>query len=162
MQSIGSPLMWSLFAAFVLVALLVDFFAMSKQGAHRVSTREAAIWSLVWVGVSFVFMGWLWWYLGGAGTDEATRSLANAKSLEFLTGYLIEKALAVDNIFVFLMLFTYFAVPATFQKRVLMIGILGALVLRAAMILVGAWLIAQFHWVLYLFGAFLLFTGIKM
>ena len=162
MQSIGSPLMWSLFAAFVLVALLVDFFAMSKQGAHRVSTREAAIWSLVWVGVSFVFMGWLWWYLGGAGTDEAARALANAKSLEFLTGYLIEKALAVDNIFVFLMLFTYFAVPAEFQKRVLMIGILGALVLRAVMILVGAWLIAQFHWILYLFGAFLLFTGIKM
>jgi len=162
MQSIGSPLMWSLFAAFVLVALLVDFFAISKQGAHRVSTREAAVWSLVWVGVSFVFMGWLWWYLGGAGTDEAARSLANAKSLEFLTGYLIEKALAVDNIFVFLMLFTYFAVPPAYQKRVLMIGILGALVLRAAMILVGAWLIAQFHWILYLFGAFLLFTGIKM
>ena len=154
--------MWSLFAAFVLVALLVDFFAMSKQGAHRVSTREAAIWSLVWVGVSFVFMGWLWWYLGGAGTDAAAREVANAKSLEFLTGYLIEKALAVDNIFVFLMLFTYFAVPAEFQKRVLMIGILGALVLRAVLILVGAWLIAQFHWILYLFGAFLLFTGIKM
>ena len=154
--------MWSLFAAFVLVALLVDFFAMSKQGAHRVSTREAAIWSLVWVGVSFVFMGWLWWYLGGAGTDAAAREVANAKSLEFLTGYLIEKALAVDNIFVFLMLFTYFAVPAEFQKRVLLIGILGALVLRAVMILVGAWLIAQFHWILYLFGAFLLFTGIKM
>ncbi len=162
MQTIGSPIMWSLFAAFVLVALLVDFLAMSKQGAHRVSTREAAIWSLVWVGVSFVFMGWLWWYLGGAGTDEAALSLANAKSLEFLTGYLIEKALAVDNIFVFLMLFTYFAVPAEFQKRVLMIGILGALVLRAVMILVGAWLIAQFHWILYVFGAFLLFTGIKM
>ena len=162
MQSIGSPLMWALFTAFVLVALLVDFFAMSKQGAHRVSTREAAIWSLVWVGVSFVFMGWLWWHLGGAGADEAARTLANAKSLEFLTGYLIEKALAVDNIFVFLMLFTYFAVPAEFQKRVLMIGILGALVLRAVMILVGAWLIAQFHWILYVFGAFLLFTGIKM
>lgn len=162
MHTIGSPLMWSLFAAFVIVALLVDFLAMSKQGAHRVSTREAAIWSVVWVGVSFVFMGWLWWYLGGAGADEAARSLANAKSLEFLTGYLIEKALAVDNIFVFLMLFTYFAVPAEFQKRVLMIGILGALVLRAVMILVGAWLIAQFHWILYVFGAFLLFTGIKM
>ena len=162
MQTIGSPLMWSLFAAFVLVALLVDFFAMSKQGAHRVSTREAAIWSLVWVGVSFVFMGWMWWYLGGTGTDEAARTLANDKSLEFLTGYLIEKALAVDNIFVFLMLFTYFAVPTEFQKRVLMIGILGALVLRAVMILVGAWLITQFHWVLYVFGAFLLFTGAKM
>jgi tellurite resistance protein TerC len=107
-------------------------------------------------------MGWLWWHLGGAGTDEAARSLANAKSLEFLTGYLIEKALAVDNIFVFLMLFTYFAVPAEYQKRALMIGILLALVMRAVMILVGAWLITQFHWVLYLFGAFLLFTGIKM
>ncbi len=162
MQSIGSTLMWSLFAAFVFFALLVDFFAMNKQGAHRVSTREAAIWSLIWVGVSFVFMGWLWLHLGGAGTDEAARSLAHAKALEFLTGYLIEKALAVDNIFVFLMLFTYFAVPAEFQKRVLMIGILSALVLRAVMILVGAWLIAQFHWILYLFGAFLLFTGIKM
>lgn len=154
--------MWALFSGFTLVALLIDFFAMSKQGAHRVSTRESAIWSLVWVGVSLAFMGWLWWHLGGAGTDEAARSLANAKSLEFLTGYLIEKALAVDNIFVFLMLFTYFAVPAEYQKRVLMIGILLALVMRAVMILVGAWLITQFHWVLYLFGAFLLFTGIKM
>jgi tellurite resistance protein TerC len=162
MQSIGSPLMWALFAAFVAVALLVDFLAMSKQGAHRVGTREAALWSLVWVGVSFAFMGWMWWHLGGAGADEAARALANDKSLEFLTGYLIEKALAVDNIFVFLMLFTYFAVPAEFQKRVLMIGILGALVLRAVMILVGAWLIAQFHWILYVFGAFLLFTGVKM
>ncbi|GHC81611.1 membrane protein [Pseudorhodoferax aquiterrae] len=162
MQTIGSPLMWSLFAAFVVVALLVDFFAMRKQGAHRVSTKEAAIWSLVWVGVSFVFMGWMWWYLGGTGTDAAARALAGDKALEFVTGYLIEKALAVDNIFVFLMLFTYFAVPPEYQKRVLMIGILGALVLRAGMILVGAWLITQFHWVLYVFGAFLLFTGIKM
>ena len=89
-------------------------------------------------------------------------AIANTKALEFLTGYLVEKALAVDNIFVFLMVFTYFAVPAEYQKRVLMFGILGALVLRAIMILVGAWLIAQFHWILYLFGAFLVFTGIKM
>jgi tellurite resistance protein TerC len=88
--------------------------------------------------------------------------VANAKGLEFLTGYLIEKALAVDNIFVFLMVFTYFAVPPEFQKRVLMIGILGALALRAVMILVGAWLISQFDWILYIFGAFLVFTGIKM
>jgi len=158
MNSIGSPLMWSLFAAFVLVALLVDFFAMSKQGAHRVSIKEAAVWSLIWVGVSFVFLGWLWWYLDA----NSTREIANAKALEFLTGYLVEKALAVDNIFVFLMVFTYFAVPPEFQKRVLMIGILGALVLRAAMILVGAWLIQQFDWILYIFGAFLVFTGIKM
>jgi tellurite resistance protein TerC len=162
MMSIGTPLMWLLFAAFVLVALLVDFFAMSKQGAHRVSMKEATIWSVIWFAVSFVFCGWLWWYLGGTGTDAAARELANTKALEFVTGYLVEKALAVDNIFVFLMVFTYFAVPPEFQKRVLMIGILGALVLRAVMILIGAWLIAQFHWILYVFGAFLVFTGVKM
>jgi len=154
----GTPLLWAFFAAFVLIALLVDFFAMEKQGAHRVSMKEAAVWSLVWVAVSFVFVGWLWWYLGGPEGNP----VADTKALEFITGYLVEKALAVDNIFVFLMVFTYFAVPAEYQKRVLMIGILGALVLRAIMILVGAWLIAQFHWILYLFGAFLVFTGIKM
>jgi tellurite resistance protein TerC len=162
MISIGTPLLWSLFAAFVLVALAIDFLAMRSQGAHAVSMKEAGLWSLVWVAVSFVFVGWLWWYLGGASGDAARAELANAKALEFVTGYLVEKALAVDNIFVFLMLFTYFAVPAEFQKRVLMIGILGALVLRAVMILIGAWLIAQFHWILYVFGAFLVFTGVKM
>jgi tellurite resistance protein TerC len=150
--------MWTLFVAFVLVALLVDFFAMEKQGAHKVTMKEAAIWSLVWVAVSFVFVGWLWWHLGG---PEGS-AVADARALEFITGYLVEKALAVDNIFVFLMVFTYFAVPAEYQKRVLMIGILGALVLRAIMILVGAWLIARFHWILYFFGAFLVFTGVKM
>jgi tellurite resistance protein TerC len=162
MLSIGTPLLWSLFAAFVLVALLIDFFALNKQGSHSVSIREATIWSLIWVAVSFLFVGWLWWFLGGVGSDPAAKDLADAKALEFITGYLVEKALAVDNIFVFLMLFTYFAVPSEFQKRVLMIGILGALVLRAVMILVGAWLIAQFHWVMYVFGAFLVFTGVKM
>jgi tellurite resistance protein TerC len=154
--------MWSLFAAFVLVALAVDFLAMRKQGAHAVSMREAGLWSLVWVAVAGVFVGWLWWQLGGTSGDAAREAVANAKALEFVTGYLVEKALAVDNIFVFLMVFTYFAVPAAYQKRVLMIGILGALVLRAVMILVGAWLITQFHWVLYVFGAFLVFTGVKM
>jgi tellurite resistance protein TerC len=158
MMTTGTPLMWTLFAAFVVIALLVDFFAMEKQGAHKVSMKEAAVWSLVWVAVSFAFVGWMWWHLGGLDGDP----VADTKALEFVTGYLVEKALAVDNIFVFLMVFTYFGVPAEYQKRVLMIGILGALVLRAVMILVGAWLIAQFHWVLYLFGAFLVFTGIKM
>ncbi|MCM5570749.1 TerC family protein [Burkholderiaceae bacterium FT117] len=162
MISIGTPLLWSLFAAFVLVALAIDFLAMNRQGAHAVSMREAGIWSVIWVAVSFVFVGWLWWYLGGTSGDAAAREVADAKALEFVTGYLVEKALAVDNIFVFLMLFTYFAVPPEFQKRVLMIGILGALVLRAVMILIGAWLISQFHWVMYVFGAFLVFTGIKM
>lgn len=162
MLSIGTPLLWSLFVAFVLVALAIDFFALNRQGAHTVSIREASIWSLIWVAVSFLFVGWLWWYLGGTGDEPAARAIADAKALEFITGYLVEKALAVDNIFVFLMLFTYFAVPPAFQKRVLMIGILGALVLRAIMILIGAWLISQFHWVMYVFGAFLVFTGVKM
>jgi tellurite resistance protein TerC len=162
MMTIGTPLMWALFSAFVIVALAVDFLAMNRQGAHKVSMREAAAWSVVWVAVSFLFVAWLWWYLGGFTGDDTARTMANDKALEFITGYLIEKALAVDNIFVFLLVFTYFSVPADFQKRVLMIGILGALVLRAVMILIGAWLIARFHWVLYVFGAFLVFTGIKM
>lgn len=162
MISVGTPLLWTGFAAFVVVALLVDFFLLNRQGAHRVSMREAGLWTLVWIAVSFVFVGLLWWRLGGLGEDAAAREMANAKALEFITGYLVEKALAVDNIFVFLMLFTYFAVPPAFQKRVLMIGILGALLLRGVLILVGAWLIAQFHWILYVFGAFLVFTGAKM
>jgi tellurite resistance protein TerC len=149
-MSIGTPLLWSLSATVVVVALLIDFVALNRQGAHRVSTREAAIWSAIWIGVSMSFAAGLWWTQGGTS------------GLEFLTGYLIEKALAVDNIFVFLMIFTYFSVPAEFQKRVLMIGILGALALRTVMILGGAWVIGQFHWVLYVFGAFLVFTGAKM
>ncbi|WP_281783187.1 TerC family protein [Sinimarinibacterium flocculans] len=162
MVSIGTPLLWSLFALFVAVALAVDFFALNRQGAHKVSMREAAVWTVIWVAVSFVFVAFLWWELGGTGDDAGARALANDKALEFITGYLVEKALAVDNIFVFLMLFTYFAVPAEFQKRVLMIGILGALLLRAILILIGAWMIAKFHWILYVFGAFLVFTGVKM
>jgi tellurite resistance protein TerC len=162
MMTVGTPLMWTLFAAFVVVALAIDFLTLNRQGARKVSMRDAALWSLAWVAVSFVFVGWLWWYLGGASGDETLRATANLKALEFVTGYLIEKALAVDNIFVFLLVFSYFAVPGEYQKRVLMIGIIGALVLRAVMILIGAWLIARFHWVLYLFGAFLVFTGMKM
>ena len=162
MISIGTPLLWTLFTVFVLIALAIDFLALNKQGAHAVTMKEATVWSVIWVAVSFLFVGWLWWYLGGLSTDASAKALADAKALEFITGYVVEKALAVDNIFVFLMLFTYFAVPTEFQKRVLMFGILGALVLRALMILVGAWLIVKFHWVMYVFGAFLVITGIKM
>jgi tellurite resistance protein TerC len=154
--------MWGLFTMFVLIALCIDFLAMNRQGAHKVSTREAALWSIVWVAVSFTFVGLLWWYMGGLGGDRGARAVATNTALEFITGYLIEKALAVDNVFVFLMVFTYFAVPPEFQKRVLMIGILGALAMRAVMILVGSVMIARFHWILYVFGVFLVFTGIKM
>ena len=108
--------------------------------------------------MAIVFNALLWWYLD----TNAGREIANQKATEFFTGYLIEKSLAVDNIFVFLMLFTFFAVPPEFQRRVLILGVIGAIVLRAVMILIGAWLIKEFHWVLYLFGLFLLVTGIKM
>ncbi len=150
-------LMW-VFATVVVVALVLDFVVLKKQGAHDVGVREAAIWSSVWVGVSLAFNGLLWWAFA---QDQGT-AVANAKAVEFLTGYVIEKSLAVDNIFVFLMIFTYFGVPSSYQKRVLMWGIIGAIVLRSVMILLGGWLLAQFHWILYVFGAFLLLTGIKM
>jgi tellurite resistance protein TerC len=159
MTSVAPLWLWLVFVAFVVFALVVDFAFMNKQGAHEVGVKEALRWSIVWVAVSLCFNAFLWW-----AVKDVTGSVAeaNTKALEFLTGYLIEKSLAVDNIFVFLLIFTYFAVPPAFQKRVLMIGILGAIVLRTIMILLGAWLLSQFHWILYVFGAFLVFTGIKM
>lgn len=158
MDTIAPAWLWAFFVVSVLVALFVDFVVLKKQGAHSVSVKEALNWSAVWVALSFAFNGLFWW----AVYQDHGSAVAHEKSMEFLTGYLIEKSLAVDNIFVFLMIFTYFAVPPEFQKRVLMIGIIGAIVLRTAMILLGSWLIAEFHWVLYVFGAFLVATGLKM
>jgi tellurite resistance protein TerC len=156
----SAPLwLWITFAAMVMASLFVDFVVLKKQGAHDIGVKEALNWSLIWIGLSFVFNDLLWW---AVKDHSGSIELANTKSLEFLTGYLIEKSLAVDNIFVFLMIFTYFAVPKAYQKRVLMIGIIGAIVLRTVMILVGGWLLSEFHWVLYVFGAFLILTGIKM
>ena len=159
MQTIAPLWLWGFFVAAVVVALFIDFVVLKKQGAHEVGVKEALNWSIVWVAVSLAFNALFWWAVKDTSGDAA---LANTKALEFLTGYLIEKSLAVDNIFVFLMIFTYFAVPAAYQKRVLMIGIIGAIVLRSIMILAGGWLLQQFHWILYVFGAFLLLTGIKM
>jgi tellurite resistance protein TerC len=159
METVAPLWLWATFVGIVLVSLFIDFVVLKKQGAHAVGMREALNWSLVWIALSFVFNGLFWW---AVKNDTGSLAIANTKSLEFLTGYLIEKSLAVDNIFVFLMIFSYFAVPPQFQKRVLMIGIIGAIVLRTIMILVGGWLLQQFHWILYLFGAFLVITGIKM
>lgn len=159
MESIAPLWLWGVFVAFVVAALFVDFVLLKKQGAQAVGVKEALNWSLAWIALSFVFNGLLWWAIKDSSGSTA---LANEKSLEFLTGYLIEKSLAVDNIFVFLLIFSYFAVPAAYQKRVLMLGILGAIALRTVMILVGGWLLAQFHWILYVFGAFLVLTGVKM
>ncbi len=150
--------MWGGFAAIVILLLLVDLLFVGGGKQHKVSLKEAATWSLIWIGVALLFNGAIWWYLDA----NAGRELANQKAMEFFTGYLIEKALAVDNVFVWLMLFGYFAIPGELQRRVLLYGVLGAIVMRTGMIFGGSWLISQFHWVLYLFGAFLVLTGAKM
>lgn len=158
METIGTLGLWAGFAGVVAVMLAIDLFVVGGGREHRVRFREAAVWSVVWIGVTLAFGAGLWWHLDGT----LGRELANTKVLEFFTGYLIEKALAVDNVFVWLMLFGFFAVPPNLQKRVLLYGVIGAIVLRTGMIFAGSWLITQFHWILYLFGAFLLITGVKM
>lgn len=155
---IGEPWMWASFVCFVLMMIAVDLFLVGGNKAHRVSFREAAVWSLVWFALAMLFNLVLWWYLKGVYGGE----VAIVKAEEFLTGYLIEKSLAVDNIFIFLMIFNFFAVPQEYQRRVLIYGVIGAVALRAIMIVAGAWLVQEFHWILYLFGAFLVVTGIKM
>ena len=158
METIGTPSLWLVFAGVVILALLADLVLMRHGGPHKVGFKEAAWWSLGWVALALTFNAWLWWHTGQRFGAEA----GNEIGMEFLTGYLVEKALAVDNIFVFLMLFGYFAVPEAQRQRALVIGILGALALRALLIFAGALLLAKFHWILYLFGAFLLLSGIKM
>jgi len=151
-------MLWGGFAVVVLIMLAIDLFLQGRRGAHGMTMKQAAAWSLVWVTLSLLFCAAFWWYL----SITQGRAVADPQALAFLTGYLIEKALAVDNVFVWLMLFSYFAVPAALQRRVLVYGVLGAIILRTIMIFAGSWLISQFEWLLYIFGAFLLFTGIKM
>ncbi|MBP1206232.1 tellurite resistance protein TerC [Duganella sp. 1411] len=157
-ENIATAPMWAGFVAFVLVMLAVDLWVFGGNKAHKVTAREAAAWSVGWFSLALAFNGGLWWYLNGTVGAE----IAEQKSLEFLSGYLIEKALSVDNIFIFLLIFTAFQVKPEYQRRVLIYGVLGAIVMRAIMILAGAWVVSEFSWVLYLFGAFLLYTGVKM
>ncbi|MBP7147204.1 MAG: TerC family protein [Acidobacteria bacterium] len=149
METIGSPLLWAGFLAFVLAMLALDLGVFHRK-AHEVGAREAATWSAVWIGLAALFnVGVYWWF----GPQRA---------LEFTTGFLIEKALAVDNIFVFVVIFTTFAVPRAYQHRVLFWGVLGALVMRAAFIFLGAAFLQRFHWAIYVFGAILAITGVKL
>jgi tellurite resistance protein TerC len=141
--------LWVVFNVFVLGVLAVDLLVLHRK-AHAVSLREAAAWSCVWVSMALLFGLGVYFFRGGE------------KALEFLTGYVIEWSLSVDNLFVFLVIFSYFAVPAVYQHRVLFWGILGALVLRATFIATGTALLANFHWMIYVFGGFLIFTGIKL
>ena len=157
-ESFATGPMWAGFIAFVLAMLALDLFVLGGSKSHRVSVKEAASWVVAWVALAITFGALLWWYLDGT----AGREIANRKALEFLTGYLIEQSLSIDNMFVFVMIFTYFAVPPELQRRVLLYGVLGAIVMRAGMILAGVWLVSEFAWILYVFGAFLVVTGIKM
>lgn len=158
MHSVGTPLLWGSFAIIVVIMLAIDLFLQGRRGSQTMSMKQAALWSLLWISLSLLFAAGFWWYLDG----NIGREVANMQTLAFLTGYVLEKALAVDNVFVWLMLFSYFAVPAAIQRRVLIYGILGAIVLRTGMIFAGSWLVSEFSWILYIFGAFLIFTGIKM
>ncbi|EDS8695005.1 TerC family protein [Salmonella enterica] len=158
MNTVGTPLLWGGFAVVVVIMLSIDLLLQGRRGAHAMSMKQAAGWSILWVTLSLLFNAAFWWYLA----ETQGREVADSQALAFLTGYLIEKSLAVDNVFVWLMLFSYFSVPPALQRRVLVYGVLGAIVLRTIMIFAGTWLITQFEWLLYVFGAFLLFTGVKM
>ena len=158
MNTVGTPLLWGGFAVVVAIMLAIDLLLQGRRGSHSMTMKQAAGWSILWVTLSLLFNAAFWWYL----VQTQGRAVADPQALAFLTGYLIEKSLAVDNVFVWLMLFSYFAVPPALQRRVLVYGVLGAIVLRTIMIFAGSWLISQFEWLLYVFGAFLLFTGVKM
>src|SRR5438093_10141480 len=152
-----STLAWVGFCIFILVMLAIDLGLFNRK-PHEISYRNAAVWSGVWVALALAFAGLLFgplgWELFGAARHQ--------KALEFLAGYLIELSLSVDNLFVFLLIFSYFKVPLKYQHRVLYWGVLGALVMRVTMILAGTELIDRFHWIIYIFGAFLIHTSVQM
>src|SRR3990167_2091244 len=158
MVSIATPWMWSIFFCLIFFCIFIDIFLMGRYTSHRISGREALIWTGTWFTLALLFNGFLWIYLN----ETQTLAVANQKSLEFFTGYLIEKSLSVDNIFVIYMIFHYFSIPVMHQKRVLIYGVLGAIFLRLLFITLGISLINEFHWVLYVFGIFLVITGVKM
>ncbi len=151
--------LWVGFNLFVLALLALDL-GVFHQKAHKVSIKEATIWSIVWISLSLLFnLGIYFFWDNIAPASDYTNSEA---ALAFLTGYQLEKSLSVDNIFIFVVIFTYFAVPAMYQHRVLFWGILGALIMRGILIVIGAALLKEFHWIIYVFGAFLIFTGVRM
>jgi tellurite resistance protein TerC len=155
----GTIWLWIGFNLFVLSLLALDLGVFHRH-AHKVSIKEATIWSVVWITIAMVFNLGLYFFWDKV---SPTSGYSNSEAaLAFFTGYLIEKSLSVDNIFVFVLIFTFFAVPAIYQHRVLFWGILGALIMRGTLIAVGAVLLKEFHWIIYIFGAFLIFTGIRM
>lgn len=158
MYSVGQWWMWLGFFLFVMLVIGMDLFLLGRKKREKVSTRNALAWVMLWVSCALIFNLWLWWYL----RETQGLVIANQKALEFLSGYLIEQSLSVDNMFAFIMIFNYFAIPPEFQRRVLVYGVLSAIVMRLIVILAGVWIVSTLHWILYVFGAFLVFTGIKM
>ncbi|UNM97558.1 TerC family protein [Ignatzschineria rhizosphaerae] len=162
-------MLYLVFGIVVSIMILIDMFALKASGDHKVSAKEALTWTIIWISVALLFDLGLWAYIKYMIPAESiplalgdNSSYALDKALEFLTGYVVEKSLSIDNIFIFLLIFSYFKVPNIYQRRVLVYGVLAAVFLRVVMVLIGSYLISKFEWILYLFGAFLLFTGIKM
>jgi len=154
----GTPILYLGFSLLVVVFLVLDFVLLKAKGQHKVPVGEALAWAAVWFVAAMAFAGWYWWFVDGVHGRE----VANAKTTQYVTGYLIEKALATENVFVWVTIFTYFAVPAELQKRVLLYGVIGAIVMRALLIYLGVLLIEKFDWMFYVFGLFLFATGVKM
>jgi len=157
METIGTLWLYLVFFAIVAVMLVIDFVGFKHQHGEEVKVRTAAYWSIAWVSVATLFGGGLWLYL----EQTAGAAIANTKVMEYFAGYLLEKSLAIDNVFVWLMIFAAFAIPPALQRKLLLYGVLGAIVLRTIFIFIGAWFVQEFSWILYLFGAFLVYTGFK-
>lgn len=157
MESIGNLWLYLAFFGIVTVMLLIDFLGFKQKEGQPVQIKTAAYWSIAWVSVAMLFAGGLWLYL----QQTAGVVLANQKTMEYIAGYLLEKSLAIDNVFVWLMIFAAFAIPPALQRKILLYGVLGAIVLRTLFIFIGAWFVQEFSWVLYIFGAFLVYTGYK-
>ncbi|ELN2578857.1 TerC family protein [Enterobacter kobei] len=158
MKTAGTPLLWAVFSFIIIAMLMIDLLLQGKKTEKIMTLKDAACWSMLWVSLAMMFNLGFWYHL----SQEVGKDLADAQALAFLTGYLIEKALAIDNVFVWLMIFSYFSVPFQLQRRVLILGVLGAILLRVIMIFSGSYLISQFSWLLYVFGAFLVLTGARM
>ena len=157
METIGTLWLYLVFFAIVAVMLVIDFVGFKHQHGQEVKVRTASYWSIAWVSVATLFGGGLWLYL----EQTAGAAIANTKVMEYFAGYLLEKSLAIDNVFVWLMIFAAFAIPPALQRKLLLYGVLGAIVLRTIFIFIGAWFVQEFSWILYLFGAFLVYTGFK-
>ncbi|MFU8927157.1 TerC family protein [Acinetobacter puyangensis] len=157
MASVGNIWLYLVFFGIVFVMLLIDFLGFKQKQNQPVPLKQAAWWSIAWVSVAMLFAGGLWLYL----QQTFDVGIANQKTLEYITGYLLEKSLAIDNVFVWLMIFSAFAIPPALQRQVLLYGVIGAIILRTIFIFIGAWLVQEFSWILYIFGAFLVYTGFK-